>query len=102
MSILKDNEIQGVGSEVQLSSTQRHPSFSFPGLIPQGFVATVNKENQFSLSQITEDTLLVFIDEWSSDFLDEDILKRLLQGNFRNCPLSPVTLLCFFSLDRDF
>ena len=50
------------------------------GLIPQGFVATVNKENQFSFSQITEDTLLIFIDEWSSNFLDEDILKRLLQG----------------------
>jgi hypothetical protein len=49
-------------------------------LLPQ-FVATVNKENQFAFSQITEDTLLIFIDEWSKNYLDEDILKRLLQGN---------------------
>ena len=24
----------------------------------------------------------MFIDEWSTNFLDEDILKRLLQGKF--------------------
>ena len=50
--------------------------------MPKGFMATISKENQFSFSQINEDTLLVFIDEWSTNFLDEDILKRLLQGKF--------------------
>ena len=48
--------------------------------MPPGFMATISKESQFSFSQITEDTLLLFIDEWSTNFLDEDILKRLLQG----------------------
>ena len=47
-------------------------------------MATVNKENQFSFSMINEDTLLIFIDEWSSNFLDEDILKRLLQGKVQD------------------
>ena len=50
------------------------------GLFPRRFIATISKENQFSFSQINEDTLLVYIDEWSNNFLDEDILKRLLQG----------------------
>lgn len=44
------------------------------------FVATISQENQFSLSQINEDTLLVYIDEWSSNLLDEDTMKLLLQG----------------------
>ena len=46
------------------------------------FVVTVAKEDQFSFSQINEDTMLIFIDEWSTNFLDEDIIKRLLQGKF--------------------
>ena len=49
--------------------------------MPAAFMATISKENQFSFSQISEDTLLLFIDEWSTNFLDEDILKRLLQGS---------------------
>ena len=55
-------------------------SLLFIGLLPRRFIATISKENQFSFSQINEDTLLVFIDEWSTNFLDEDILKRLLEG----------------------
>ena len=53
---------------------------SFVGLIPSSFMATITKENQFSLTQLNPDTLLLFIDEWQENFLVEDALKRLLQG----------------------
>ena len=43
-------------------------------------ISHISKENQFSLSQINEDTSLIFVDEWSSSKLDEDRLKNLLQG----------------------
>ena len=63
--------------------------------MPRGFMATISKENQFSFSQINEDTLLIFIDEWSTNFLDEDILKRLLQGKSNNFVLNRPLYMIF-------
>ena len=63
--------------------------------MPRGFMATISKENQFSFSQINEDTLLIFIDEWSTNFLDEDILKRLLQGKSNNFVLNHPLYMIF-------
>ena len=65
--------------------------------MPPGFMATISKENQFSFSQISEDTLLLFIDEWSTNFLDEDILKRLLQGLNKNVHLLYAWKFLFFA-----
>ena len=45
------------------------------GIIPMKFVASVTQEAQFSLSMINEDTLLVFLDEWSHRTLTSDMAK---------------------------
>ena len=44
------------------------------------YIATVTKEKQFSMQTISEDTQLVFIDEWSPDTLQSDAAKVTLQG----------------------
>ena len=63
--------------------------YYFLGLLPSSSVATIGKDGLFSLAQLSEDTLLIVIDEWSETFLGEDTLKRLLQG---------VYLICFCQL----
>ena len=50
------------------------------GVISPRYIATVTKEKQFSMQMISEDTQLVFIDEWSPDTLQSDAAKVTLQG----------------------
>ena len=50
------------------------------GVISARYIATVTKEKQFSMQMISEDTQLVFIDEWSPDTLQSDAAKVTLQG----------------------
>ncbi len=54
----------------------------FFGLIPRKFIASITQENQFSAAMINEDTQLVFLDEWSSNTLQSDMAKTVLQGGY--------------------
>ena len=49
------------------------------GVISPRYIATVMKEKQVLMQMISEDTQLVFIDEWSPDMLQSDAAKVTLQ-----------------------
>jgi len=52
------------------------------GIMPIERIATLTKEKQFSAQMISEDTELVFVDEWSPQTLDAEDAKKLLQGGY--------------------
>ena len=49
-------------------------------IIPEGKIASVTGERQFSGAMITAATQLVLIDEWSNFTLQSDLAKTILQG----------------------
>jgi hypothetical protein len=49
----------------------------FHCVIPQGKIASITGEQQFSAAMITEDTQLVVVDEWSESTLQSDLAKSL-------------------------
>lgn len=51
------------------------------GLIPSRYIAGVMNDGKFSASLITEESQVVFMDEWSPDSLSCEDAKRVLQGN---------------------
>ena len=52
------------------------------GIIPLSRIATLTREKQFSTQMVSQDTELVFVDEWSSASLDAETAKKLLQGGY--------------------
>ena len=52
----------------------------FLSIIPFRYIASITKEKAFSTAMINSDTQLVFLDEWSSEHLQSDTVKLLLQG----------------------
>ena len=52
----------------------------FQGIIPLSRIATITREKQFSTQCISDNTQLVFMDEWTSDSLDVETAKKFLQG----------------------
>ena len=52
------------------------------GVIPLRNVATITQEKQFLAVMIGEDTKLVFLDEWSENTLQADLIKIVLQGGY--------------------
>ena len=50
------------------------------GFIRDKYVAHITKEGVFAMSQLTEDTELVIIDEWSKETMCSDVVKNMLQG----------------------
>ena len=54
----------------------------FHRIIPPGYIASITNEQQFSASMITNDTQLVFVDEWSENTLQSDLAKTILQGGW--------------------
>ena len=52
------------------------------GLIPAEKVAVLTKEKVFGSSMISDDTELLFVDEWNTDMMTSDLLKTLLQGGY--------------------
>ena len=52
----------------------------FHRIVPPGYIASITNEQQFSASMITNDTQLVFVDEWSENTLQSDLAKTILQG----------------------
>ena len=55
-------------------------AYILKGLTPERHIASLSKSSTFALQQIDEQTLLIFINEWSQNVMDEDELKRLLEG----------------------
>ena len=55
-------------------------AYILKGLIPERHIASLSKSTNFALQQVDEQTMLIFINEWSKSVLDEDELKRLLEG----------------------
>ena len=51
----------------------------FLGLIPMKFIASITNEKQFSAVMISDETQLVFLDEWSETILQSDMAKTVLQ-----------------------
>ena len=54
----------------------------FHPIIPPECIASVTNEGQFSAAMITETTQLVIIDEWSSNRMQSDLAKTVLQGGW--------------------
>ena len=54
----------------------------FHRIIPPECIASVTNEGQFSAAMITETTQLVIIDEWSSNRMQSDLAKTVLQGGW--------------------
>ena len=54
----------------------------FHRVIPQGKIASITGEGQFSAAMITEDTQLVVVDEWSESTLQSDLAKTIFQGGW--------------------
>ena len=52
----------------------------FLGIIPRKYIASITKEGKFATSGIKDDTMLVFIEEWTSQHLTSDVAKAVLQG----------------------
>ena len=53
----------------------------FAGIIPSAHIAGIVREGKFAGHLITNSTQLVFMDEWTSDSLNCEDAKRILQGN---------------------
>ena len=51
-------------------------------MIPMNFIASITSEKQFAASMITNDSHLIFLDEWSEHTLQSDMAKTVLQGGF--------------------
>ena len=54
--------------------------FLYLGIIPSIHIAGVVREGRFAAHMIDNDTQLVFMDEWTSDSLNCEDAKRILQG----------------------
>ena len=54
----------------------------FLGVIPMKFIASITSEKQFAASMITNDSQLIFLDEWSEHILQSDMARTVLQGGF--------------------
>ena len=52
----------------------------FLAAIEKTYIASLTKEKTFSSMMINEDTQLVFLDEWTSDTLQSDTARTVLQG----------------------
>ena len=52
----------------------------FLGLIPMKFIASITNEKQFSAAMISDETQLVFLDEWPETTLQSDMAKTVLQS----------------------
>eukprot|EP00112_Aurelia_sp_Birch-Aquarium-sp1_P021134 Seg5616.1 transcript_id=Seg5616.1/GoldUCD/mRNA.D3Y31 product="hypothetical protein" protein_id=Seg5616.1/GoldUCD/D3Y31 len=50
------------------------------GVIPSKRIAAIISKKQFAASMIDENTELVFMDEWSENSLNSDMVKTVLQG----------------------
>lgn len=51
-------------------------------IVPSERIASITNEKQFSASMINDSTELVFIDDWSSQTMQSDLAKTLLQGGW--------------------
>lgn len=54
----------------------------FHRIIPNDKIASITNERQFSAAMITDETQLVFVDEWSQATLQSDLAKTILQGGW--------------------
>jgi hypothetical protein len=54
----------------------------FHRIIPPECIASVTNEGQFSAAMITETTQMVIIEEWSSNRMQSDLAKTVLQGGW--------------------
>lgn len=50
------------------------------GIIPSRFITNIVPDGRFSAANITKDTQVVMMDEWTSDSLSCEDAKRILQG----------------------
>lgn len=58
----------------------------FQGIIPTANIAGVTREKQFAGHLITDETEIVFMDEWSTDSLNAEDAKKVLQGGLLMLP----------------
>ena len=54
----------------------------FHRVIPQGKIASIIGERQFSAAMITKEIQLMVVDEWSDSTLQSDLVKTILQGGW--------------------
>ena len=54
--------------------------FLTPGIIPSSFISYIVPDGRFSAADISSDTQVVVMDEWTPDSLSCEDAKRILQG----------------------
>ena len=54
--------------------------FHFLGIIPSRFITNIVPDGRFSAANISKDTQVIMMDEWTSDSLSCEDAKRILQG----------------------
>lgn len=54
----------------------------FFGLMPKNKIAILTKEKNFGSSMISDDTELLYVDEWCKEMLSPDSIKTLFQGGY--------------------
>ena len=69
----------------------------FLGLIPMKFIASITNEKQFSSAMISDETQLVFLDEWSETTLQSDMAKTVLQGGLMVKSVKHQTAKCIIN-----
>ena len=69
----------------------------FLGVIPMKFIASITSEKQFAASMITNDSELIFLDEWSEHTLQSDMAKTVLQGGFLTKAVKHQTGTCIIN-----
>ena len=52
-------------------------------IIPSRFITNIVPDGRFSAANISKDTQVIMMDEWTSDSLSCEDAKRILQGNIR-------------------
>eukprot|EP00112_Aurelia_sp_Birch-Aquarium-sp1_P010315 Seg2209.2 transcript_id=Seg2209.2/GoldUCD/mRNA.D3Y31 product="hypothetical protein" protein_id=Seg2209.2/GoldUCD/D3Y31 len=72
-------------------------ALAFFGIIPRRYIAWITAENQFTCAMLNEDTQLVFLDEWSSNTLQSEMAKTVLQGEYTVAAVKHGELKCFDS-----
>ena len=69
----------------------------FLGVIPMKFIASIRSEKQFTASIITNDSQLIFLDEWSEHTLQSDMEKTVFQGGFMTKAVKHQTGTCIIN-----
>ena len=60
--------------------------FALLGIIRIEGIASATRDKQFAAHQFSDETEIIFLDEWTSDSLNAEDTKKVLQGGLQILP----------------